>query len=166
MSFNPSPLKKPTEICFSKKSNVIDHPDLVFNKNTFHKALSPKHLRLILDDKHNFKEHVNRKLSKAQKGIGILNQLHHFTSRSLLLTIYATFHLFTLILILVILSTISLAMFLSLTRLTQFNIASCNGNYTWVINGKSRVKLFSGIRTWKANLQNMGVLSLSLQITD
>ena len=76
---------------FSTKSNVIDHPDLVLNKNIAHKALSQKHLGLILEDKLNFKEHINKKLCKAKKSIGILRKLYHFIPRSALLTIYKTF---------------------------------------------------------------------------
>ena len=30
MSFTPNPLKQATEVRFSKKSNVTDHPDIVF----------------------------------------------------------------------------------------------------------------------------------------
>ena len=40
MSFNPDPLKQKTGVCFSKKSNVINHVDLVFNNSIVHKALS------------------------------------------------------------------------------------------------------------------------------
>ena len=59
---NPDHLKQLTEIRFSKKSNAIDHADLVFNKNTFHGTSSQRHLGLILDDKLNFKEHIHEKL--------------------------------------------------------------------------------------------------------
>ena len=48
---NPDHLKQSTEIRFSKKSNTIDHADLVFNKNTFHGTSSQRHLGLILVDK-------------------------------------------------------------------------------------------------------------------
>ena len=107
---------------FSKKSDVIDHPDLVFNSNIFHKAPSQKHLQLILNDKLNIKEHINKKHCKTKKGIGILRKLHHFIWRSALLTIiYTIFHLFTVILTMVILSKISRAMFLSQARLNHFN---------------------------------------------
>ena len=55
-------LKQATEIRFSKNPNAIDHPDLSFNENTFNKASSQKHLGIILDDKLNFKEHIDKKL--------------------------------------------------------------------------------------------------------
>ena len=88
MCFNPDPLKQATEVRFYKKT---DHPDLVFNNNIVHKGLSQKHLEPILDDKLNFKEHTDKKLCKAKKGIGILRKMYHFILRSALLTIYKTF---------------------------------------------------------------------------
>ena len=48
MTFSPHPLKQATEVCFSKKSHVIDDRDLVFSNNIFHKASLEKHLGLIL----------------------------------------------------------------------------------------------------------------------
>ena len=59
---NPDHLKQSTEIRFSKKSNAFDRVDLAFNKNTFHEASSQKHLGLILHDKLNFKERIDKNL--------------------------------------------------------------------------------------------------------
>ena len=67
MSFNPDHLKQATEVRFSKKSNVINHPDLVFNNNIVHKAWMQKHFGLILDDKPNFKEHIDKNTAKLRK---------------------------------------------------------------------------------------------------
>ena len=61
MSFNLDLLKQATEVHFAKKSNVIDHPNLVFNNNIVHKISSYNHLELILDDKLIFKEHIDDK---------------------------------------------------------------------------------------------------------
>ena len=91
MSFNPDPLKQATEVRFSKKSNVIDHPDLVLNNNILLKASPKEHLGLMLDDKHNFKKHIDKKLCKAKKGIRILRKLYHFIPKLTLLRIYKTF---------------------------------------------------------------------------
>ena len=90
MSFNLSLLKQATEVRFAKKSNVIDHPNLVFNKNIVHKTSSYKHLRLILDDEIIFKEHIDDKNSN----IIILEMSYHFIPRSALQTTYTTFVLF------------------------------------------------------------------------
>ena len=61
MSVNLGLLKQATEVRFSKISNVIDHPDLVFNNNIVHKTSLHKHLGLILHDELVFKEHMNDK---------------------------------------------------------------------------------------------------------
>ena len=49
------------------------------------------HLGLILDDKLNFKEHIEKKFCRAMKGISILRKLYHLIPRSAFLTIYSTF---------------------------------------------------------------------------
>ena len=67
MSFNHDPLKQATEVRFSKKCNQIDHPYLVFNNNIVHKASLQKHLGLKLDDKLNFKEHIDKNSAKLRK---------------------------------------------------------------------------------------------------
>ena len=59
---NTDHLKQATEIRFSKKNYEVDHPDLVFDKIIFHETSSQKHLGLILDDKRNFTEHIDKKL--------------------------------------------------------------------------------------------------------
>ena len=51
-----------------KDLNVIVHPDLVI------KASSQKHLGLILDDKLDFNEYIDKTIGKAKKGLGILNK--------------------------------------------------------------------------------------------
>ena len=66
MSFNPDHLKQATEVRFSEKSNAINHPDLVFN-NIVHKAWMQKHFGLILDDKPNFKEYIDKNTAKLRK---------------------------------------------------------------------------------------------------
>ena len=67
MSFNFDPLKQAPKARFSKKSNVRDHPDIVFNNNIVHKVLSQKHVELIPDDKRNFKENIDKNSAKLRK---------------------------------------------------------------------------------------------------
>ena len=45
----------------------------------------------MLDDKHNFKKHIDKKLCKVKKGIRILRKLYHFIPKLALLRIYKTF---------------------------------------------------------------------------
>ena len=87
MFFIPGLLKQASELCFSTMSNIIDHPDLVFNNNMVHKTTSYKHLGRIIRDKITFKEHIDKKLCKTKKGIG----MYHFIPRSTLQIIYTTF---------------------------------------------------------------------------
>ena len=54
----------------------------------FLKAPSQKHLGLILDTKLCFVEHLNQKISKANKGIGTIKGLRNYLPRNSLLTIY------------------------------------------------------------------------------
>ena len=91
MSFNPDPLKQAVEVLFSKKRNIITHPDLIFNGNKLTRFNSHKHLGMILDDKLNFNEHISVKLSTARKLVGSLHKLYNLIPRNALLTIYKSF---------------------------------------------------------------------------
>ena len=50
-----------------------------------------KHLGLYLDEKLSFYDHINAKISKANKGIGIIKRLLNTLPRNSLLTIYKSF---------------------------------------------------------------------------
>ena len=91
MSFNPDPIKEAKEIIFSRKLNKTLHPNLVFNLNPVNQSSNQKHLGMILDNKLNFNEHINEKVTKANKGIGIIRKLRPCLPRSSLLTIYKSF---------------------------------------------------------------------------
>ena len=51
-------------------------------------AAYQKHLGLYLDEKLNFHDHINAKILKANKGIGIIKKLSNTPPRNSLLTIY------------------------------------------------------------------------------
>ena len=76
MSFNPDPSKQAAEIVFFK------------NNNTLTPTNSHKHLGMILDSKLNFKNHLSEKISKANKGFGIIRRLYNFLPRASLVNIY------------------------------------------------------------------------------
>ena len=63
----------------------------MFNNNDVQSANSPKHLGLVLDFKLDFNEHVNNKINKCNKSIGIMKKLFLTLSRNSLLIIYKTF---------------------------------------------------------------------------
>ena len=91
MSFNPDPLKQATEVLFSKKRTVINHPDLFFNGIKINRVSSQKHLGMILDERLTFNDHVSKKISNASKGVGTLRKLFYLIPRTSLITIYKSF---------------------------------------------------------------------------
>ena len=73
--FNPDPIKQAIEVCFSHKEDKVVYPPLQFNNNDVQSANSQKHLELVLDPKLDFNEHVNNKINKCNKSIGIIKKL-------------------------------------------------------------------------------------------
>ena len=90
-SFNPDPSKQAQEVIFSWKINKVYHPPLLFNNSTVQQISSQKHLGIHLDEELTFKHHINEKINKANKGIGIIRKLNNILPRSALLTIYRSF---------------------------------------------------------------------------
>ena len=78
MEFNPDPTKQATEVLFSCKKVSPNHPQLVFNGSVVEKVNEQKHLGLILDSSLPFKKHLNEKMIKAKKSIGIIKQLSKY----------------------------------------------------------------------------------------
>ena len=48
---------------------------------------SQKHLGIYIDEKLNFSNHIKEKISKANKGIGILRKLHNVLPRNSLINL-------------------------------------------------------------------------------
>ena len=91
MIFNPDLSKQAQEVVFSRKTSKISHPPITFNTVPVARTSGQKHLGLYLDEKLNFSQHINIKISKANKGIGIIKRLSHILPRKSLLTIYKSF---------------------------------------------------------------------------
>ena len=91
MIFNPDLYKEAQEVIFSSRTNKISHPTTTFNTVPVARTSCQKHLGLHLDEKLNFSQHINIKISKANKGIGIIERLSHILPRKSLLTIYKSF---------------------------------------------------------------------------
>ena len=91
MSFNLDTFKQGQEVIFSRKISIQSHPALTLDNSPVIKTTHHKHLKLILDEKLNFKEHLKEKMSKAYKGIAVLSKLQNITPRNSLLTIYKSF---------------------------------------------------------------------------
>ena len=91
MSFNPDPSKQAVEVIFSRKRSVQIHPQVSFNHSPVVSLPSHKHLGLILDSQLNFQCHMKEKISKANKGIGLIKKLYCFLPRHSLISIYKMF---------------------------------------------------------------------------
>ena len=91
MSFNPDPNKQATEVVFSRKKTLINHPPLVFNNSQVTVASHQKHLGLYLDRNLTFDFHLKEKMSKANRVIGLIKHLHGTLPRKSLITLYTSF---------------------------------------------------------------------------
>ena len=91
MLFNPDPKKPAQEVIFSRKRHFQNHPTININNIPVERASSQKHLGLILDEKLNFKQHVDNAILKVEKGISVIKKLRHSLPRKSLITIYKAF---------------------------------------------------------------------------
>ena len=91
MLFNPDPTKPAQEVLFSRKKKTLNHPTLSFNNIHVERASSQKHLGLILDEKLNFKQHIESAIVKINKGVAVIEKLRYSLPRKSLITIYKAF---------------------------------------------------------------------------
>jgi len=78
MEFNPDPSKQATEVLFSCKKSSPNHPQLIFNGTAVANVNEQKHLGLILDSRLSFEKHLNEKIIKAKRNLGIIKHLSIF----------------------------------------------------------------------------------------
>ena len=88
LEFNPDPSKQATELLFSCKNRPPVHPPLFFNGNVVTKVDEHKHLGLVLDSKLSFKSHVNEKIIKTKKTIGMIKHLSKYLPIKTLILMY------------------------------------------------------------------------------
>ena len=69
------------EVYFSRKLVKANLPVINFNGSDITVSESHKHLGLVLDKKLVFDCHLNEKILKANKGIGLINRLRRFLPR-------------------------------------------------------------------------------------
>ena len=89
--FNPDTSKQVQEVIYRFKVKVTARPQLVFNNNLVHVTSDHEHLRMFLDFKQNFQEHIENMLNRVNKTIGLLQKLQNTFPRPLLLAIYKSF---------------------------------------------------------------------------
>ena len=80
MIFNPDSIKQAVQVVITRKSKQIDHLKIDFNDFEVKTVNDHKHFGLILDSKLSFISHINEKISKAHKGLGIIKSLSRFLS--------------------------------------------------------------------------------------
>ena len=91
MEFNPDPTKQAMEVLFSCKKSKPTHPPLVFNGSVVHNKNEQKHLCLIIDSGLSFAKHLNEKIKKAKKIIGIIKHLSKYLPLKTLKQMYKAF---------------------------------------------------------------------------
>ena len=91
MLFNPAPSKPVQEVLFSRKTKVQNHPIISLSNIQVERASYQKHLGLILDEKLNFKQHIDSAISKINKGIAVIKKLTCSLPLKSLITIYKAF---------------------------------------------------------------------------
>ena len=79
------------EVIFSKRTQKLFHPTVLFNNIPVQCSTVQKHLGVYLDEKLNFNTHITEKIGKASKGIGVIKKLFKSLPRNALLTIYKSF---------------------------------------------------------------------------
>ena len=75
MLFNPDSWKQETEVYFSKNLNQDSPSPLEFNDNEVQTIDVHNHIGLSLDKKFDFYIHINNKINKCNKVIGIMKRL-------------------------------------------------------------------------------------------
>ena len=88
MIFNPDLSKSANDVIFTRRLNKNNHPPLNFNQSHVTYQTSTKHLGMILDNKLDFNLHLDEKITKAYKGIGLIKKLQPIICRKALLNIY------------------------------------------------------------------------------
>ena len=88
MLINPDTSKPAQEVLFSRKKKTQNHPNINLNNIQVERVSHQKHLGIILDEKLNFKEHIDSTILKVNRGIAVLKTLRYSLPRKSLITIY------------------------------------------------------------------------------
>ena len=91
MLFNPHSSKLAQEVLFSRKKKIQIHPTISLNNVQVERGSYQRHLGILLDEKLNFKQHIDSAISKVNKGISVIKKLRHNLPRKSLVTIYKAF---------------------------------------------------------------------------
>ena len=72
-------------------SNSFSDPPVRFSENNITKCSQQKYLRVVLDSKLNFNTHIDQKITKCNKLIGLMKMLSVNLPQKALLVIYKSF---------------------------------------------------------------------------
>ena len=85
MLFNPDPKKPAQEVLFSRKKQVQIHPTINLNNVEVERVPFQKHLGFMLDEKLNFRQHIDSAISKINTGIAVIKKLRYTLPRNSLI---------------------------------------------------------------------------------
>ena len=77
MFFNPDPSKPAQEVVFSRKKKLQKHTITSLDNIQVERASYVKHLSKLLDEKLNFKQHIDSAILKINKGISVIKKLRY-----------------------------------------------------------------------------------------
>ena len=80
--------KPAQKLLFSRKRKTQNYPNITLNNIQIERLSHQKHLGIILDEKLNFKEHIDSTILKVNRGIAVLKKLRYSLSRKSPITIY------------------------------------------------------------------------------
>ena len=83
--------KTAQEVLFSRRKKLQILPTISLNNIQVERASYQKQLGILLDEKLDFKQHVDSGIMKVHKGISIIKKPRHSLSRKSLVTIYKAF---------------------------------------------------------------------------
>ena len=72
MFFNPDRSKPAQEVIFSRKKKLQSRPNISLNNIQVEGASYVKQLGILLDEKLNFKQHIDSVILKINKGISVI----------------------------------------------------------------------------------------------
>ena len=91
MLFNPDSSNPAQKVLFSRKKKAQTHPTKSFSNIQVERASHHKHRGILLDEKLNFKQHIDTTILKINRGISAIKKLRHILPQKSLMTIYKAF---------------------------------------------------------------------------
>ena len=91
MVFNPDFSRPAQEVLYSRTKKIQVHLTISLNNVRVERVSYQKHLGILLDEKLNFKQHIENSISKVSKGILVIKNFKHNSPRKSTVTKYKAF---------------------------------------------------------------------------